>query len=104
MIENTRFLDGQKARFEKSKDPVIKKRHKAIERFKKLSQEFNAELKYYDAQLVAIDNAIASLYNFEENINVNLQTPSSISENEVNGEEVGIDPEIGDGIPIEVCN
>ena len=60
-MANTRFLDAQKARFEKSKEPVLKKKQKAIEKFKKLAQDFNAEIKYYDAQLNAIDNAIASL-------------------------------------------
>jgi len=60
-MANTRFLEAQKARFEKSKEPVIKKRDRAIEKFKKIAKEFTAECRYYEAQLAAIDQAIASL-------------------------------------------
>lgn len=60
-MANTRFLEAQRARFEKSKEPVIKKKERAIEKFRKTAQEFNAEIRYYDAQLEAIDKAILTL-------------------------------------------
>lgn len=60
-MANTRFIDAQRVRFEKSKVPVLSRRAKAIEKFTQLAKEFKLEIQYYDSQLASIDAAIRAL-------------------------------------------
>lgn len=54
---SSKFIEAQRKRFNALKTPILKKRFKAIERFKDLADKIKIEIAVYDQQIKALEDA-----------------------------------------------
>lgn len=58
---SSKFIEAQRKRFNALKTPILKKRFKAIERFKDLADKIKIEIAVYDQQIKALEDAEKAL-------------------------------------------
>lgn len=58
---SSKFIEAQRKRFNALKTPILKKRFKAIERFKNLADKIKLEIAVYDQQIKALEEAEKAL-------------------------------------------
>lgn len=58
---SSKFIEAQRKRFNALKTPILKKRFKAITRFKDLADKIKLEIAVYDQQIQALEDAEKAL-------------------------------------------